>query len=91
VKTAFQAGECLIKIQELCQVEKKKFKDFLKECKVKWELPYVYFLISLYRFGLEYPKICNVSLSIHFIKNNFKKIKTAIWSSNEERDYWRTL
>lgn len=91
VKTAFQTGECLMKIQELCQVKKKKFKDFLKKCSIKWEMNYIYFLISLYRFSLEYPKICEVSLSVNFIKNNFKKIKAAIWSSNEERAFWKAL
>jgi hypothetical protein len=89
VKIAFQTGECLAKIQELCKFENKIFKEFLKECDIKWEISYVYFLIRLYRFCIDYPKFCDVSLSLHFIKNNFNRIKTAIWSVKEEREYWK--
>ncbi len=32
LKYALQAGQCLKRVQELCQMEKKKFFDFLKEC-----------------------------------------------------------
>ncbi len=91
IKYALLAGQSLIKIQELCQIENKKFFDFLKECKIEWSKSYIHFLISLYIFSKEYPKICNVSLSIYFIKNNFKKIKLAIWSSKAERDFWKAL
>ncbi len=35
LKYAIQAGECLYKIQELYQIEKKKFFDFLKECSIE--------------------------------------------------------
>jgi hypothetical protein len=91
IKYALLAGQSLIKIQELCQIENKKFFDFLKECKIEWSKSYIHFLISLYIFSKEYPKICNVSLSIYFIKNNFKKIKLAIWSSKTERDFWKAL
>ncbi len=91
IKYALLAGQSLIKIQELCQIENKKFFDFLKECKIEWSRSYIHFLISLYIFSKEYPKICNVSLSIYFIKNNFKKIKLAIWSSKTERDFWKAL
>ncbi len=91
IKYALIAGQSLIKIQELCQIENKKFFDFLKECSIEWSRSYIHFLISLYIFSKEYPKICNVSLSIYFIKNNFKKIKLAIWSSKTERDFWKAL
>jgi hypothetical protein len=91
IKHALLAGQSLIKIQELCQIENKKFFDFLKECKIEWSKSYIHFLNSLYIFSKEYPKICNVSLSIYFIKNNFKKIKLAIWSSKTERDFWKAL
>ncbi len=74
IKYALLAGQSLIKIQELCQIGNKKFFDFLKECKIEWSRSYIHFLISLYIFSKEYPKICNVSLSIYFIKNNFKQI-----------------
>ncbi len=62
-------GQSLIKIQELCQIEKKKFFDFLIECNIKWSKSYVQFLISLYNFSKDYPKICKISLSLNFIKN----------------------
>ncbi len=67
------------KIQELCQIENKKFFDFLRECNIEWSKSYIYFLISFYNFSKEYPKICNISFSIHFIMSNFKKIKLAIF------------
>jgi hypothetical protein len=91
IKYVILAGQSLIRIQELCQIEKKKFFDFLKECGIEWSKSYIYFLISFYNFSREYPKICNVSLSIHFIMNNFKKIKLAIWSNKTERDFWKVL
>jgi len=89
IKYALKAGECLLRIQELCQIEKKKFDLFLKECNIKWDKSYVYFLISFHHFSKDYPNICNLSLSIHFVKINFKKIKYAIFSSNEEREFWK--
>jgi hypothetical protein len=91
LKCALQAGDCLIMIQELCAIENKKFIPFLKECNIKWDKSYVYFLISFYNFTKEYPRISNLSLSLHFVMNNFKKIKLAIWSSNAERDYWKNI
>jgi hypothetical protein len=78
IKYALLAGQSLIKIQELCHIEHKKFFDFLKECDIKWSKSYIYFLISFYNFSREYHKICNISFSIHFIMSNFKKIKLAI-------------
>jgi hypothetical protein len=72
-------------------MEKKKFFDFLKECGIKLNKSYVHFLISFYNFSKDYPKICYISFSTHFVKNNFKKIKIAIWSSNVEREYWKDL
>ena len=89
IKYALLAGQSLIKIQELCQIENKKFFDFLRECEIEWSKSYIYFLISFYNFSKEYPKICNVSFSIHFIMSNFKKIKLAIWSNKTERDFWK--
>jgi hypothetical protein len=86
IKYALLAGQSLIKIQKLCQIENKKFFDFLKECGIEWSRFYTHFLISLYIFSKEYPKICNVTLSIYFIKNNFKQIKLSIWSSKTERE-----
>jgi hypothetical protein len=91
LKYALLAGQSLIKIQELCQIENKKFFDFLKECGIKWSKYYIYFLISFYNFSREYHKICNISFSIHFIMSNFKKIKLAIWSNKTERDFWKAL
>ncbi len=91
IKYALLAGQSLIKIQELCQIENKKFFDFFKECGIEWSRSYIHFFISLFKFSKEYPKICNVSLSIYFIKNNFKKIKLATWSSKIERDFWKAL
>jgi hypothetical protein len=91
LKYALQAGQCLKRIQKLCQMEKKKFFDFLKECGIKLNKSYVHFLISFYNFSKDYPKICYISFSTHFVKNNFKKIKIAIWSSNVEREYWKDL
>ena len=80
IKCALKAGQCLIKIQELCAIENKNFLSFLKECNINWDKSYVYFLISFYNFTKEYPRISNLSLSLHFVMNNFKKIKLAIWS-----------
>jgi hypothetical protein len=91
LKYAIQAGECLYKIQELCLINNKKFNEFLIECNIKWSKSYVQFLISLYNFSKDYPKICKISLSLYFIKNNFKKIKLAIWSSKTEKDFWKAL
>jgi hypothetical protein len=91
LKYAIQAGECLYKIQELCLINSKKFKEFLIECNIKWSKSYVQFLISLYNFTKFYPKICKISLSLHFMKTNFKKIKLAIISSNTERNFWKAL
>ncbi len=90
LKYAIKAGESILRIKELCLVEKKNFKDFLKECDINWNKSYVYFLISFYNFSKDYPKICNVSLSIYFIMSNFKSIKLAIWSSKDEREYWKS-
>jgi hypothetical protein len=56
IKYALLAGQSLIKIQELCHIEKKKFFDFLKECSIEWSRSYIHFLISLYIFSKEYPK-----------------------------------
>jgi hypothetical protein len=72
-------------------MEKKKFFGFLKECGIKWNKSYVHFLISFYNFSKHYPKIFNISFSTHFVKNNFKKIRIEIWSSNVEREYWKNL
>jgi hypothetical protein len=91
LKCALKAGQCLIKIQELCATENKKFTSFLKECNINWDKLYVHFLISFYNFPKEYPRLSNLSLSLHFVMNNFKKIKLAIWSSNAEREYWRNM
>ncbi len=49
-KCALKAGQCLIKIQELCAMENKKFISFLKECNINWDKSYVYlflFIVSL--------------------------------------------
>jgi len=89
LKCAIKAGECLYKIGELCQVNGKKFNHFLIECNIKWSKSYVQFLISLYNLSKDYPKISNLSLSLYFIKNNFKKIKLSIISSNTEKSYWK--
>jgi hypothetical protein len=89
IKYALLAGQSLVRIQELCQIENKKFFDFIKECGIAWSRSYIHFLISLYIFSKEYPKICNLSVSLYFIKNNFKRIKLAIMSSNVEREYWK--
>ena len=91
LKYSIQAGECLYEIQELCLINSKKFNEFLIECNIKWSKSYVQFLISLYNFSKDYPKICNISFSIHFIMSNFKKIKLAIWSNKTERDFWKSL
>lgn len=88
VKYALQAGQYLILSRDLCLIEDKNFNEFLKECDVKWSKSYIYFLISFYNFSKHYPKISNVSLSIHFIKNNFKKIQLAVKS---EREFWRSV
>ncbi len=89
LKCAIKAGECLYKIKELCSVNGNKFNEFLIECNIKWSKSYVQFLISLYIFSKDYPKISNLSLSLYFIKNNFKKIKLSIISSNTEKSYWK--
>lgn len=81
-------GNVFIKLKN-CLVDGKKFNDFLIDCKIKWSRSFVQFLISLYNFSKDYPKINNLSLSLYFIKNNFKKIKLAIISSNTERNYWK--
>jgi hypothetical protein len=91
LKYAIQAGECLYKIQELCLINRKKFNEFLIEFNIKWSKSYVQFLISLYNFSKDYPKISKFSLSLYFIKNNFRKMKLAIPSSKAERDYWKVL
>ncbi len=91
LKYAIRAGQCLLRIQELCAIENKKFSLFLKECGINWDKSYVYFLISFYNLSKEYPKISNLSLSIHFVKVNFKKMKLAILSSNEERQFWKRM
>jgi hypothetical protein len=91
LKYATQVGECLYKIQELCLINSKKFNEFLIECNMKWSKSYVQFLISLYNFSKDYPKISKISLSLYFIKNNFKEIKLAIWSSKTEKDFWKDL
>jgi hypothetical protein len=70
-------------------MEKKKFDLFLKECNIKWDKSFVYFLISFYHSIKDYPNICNLTLSINFVMINFKKIKYAIFSSNEEREFWK--
>jgi hypothetical protein len=57
IKYALLAGQSLIRIQELCQIEEKKFLDFLKECSIEWSRSYIHFLISLYIFSKGYPKI----------------------------------
>jgi hypothetical protein len=90
IKCAIKAGECLYKIKELCLVNGKKFNEFLLDCNTKWSKSYVQFLISLYIFSKDYPKISNLSISLYFIKNNFKKIKLAIISSNTEKNYWKS-
>ena len=41
LKYAIQAGECLYKIQELCLINNKKFKEFLIECNIEWSKSYV--------------------------------------------------
>ena len=80
-----------IKFKNCVKLNSKKFNEFLKECNIKWSKSYIQFLISLYNFSKDYPKICNISLSLYFIKNNFKKIKLAILSSKTERDFWKAL
>ncbi len=51
IKYALIAGQSLIKIQELCQIENKKFLDFLKECGIEWSKSDIHFLISFYNFS----------------------------------------
>ncbi len=87
IKCAILAGQSLTKIQDLCQIENKKFIDFLREFGINWSRSYIQFLISLYIFSKEYPKICNLSVPLYFIKNNFKRIKLANLSSDVERKY----
>jgi ribosomal protein L30E len=48
IKYAILAGQSLTKIQDLCQIENKKFIDFLRECGINWSRSYIQFLISLY-------------------------------------------
>lgn len=91
IKYALLAGQSLEKIQQLCKIKRKKFHVFLRECGVKWNKSYTHFLISFYKISLEYPKLSNISLSIHFVKNNFKRIKSAISSTNEETEYWKKV
>ena len=88
IKYALLPGQSFVRIQELCKIQNKFF-DFIKECHIKWSRSYIHFLISLYIFSKEYPKICNLSVSLYFVKNNFKSIKLAIMSSNVEREYWK--
>ena len=59
-KYAIKAGESILRIKELCLVEKKNFKDFLKDCDINWNKSYLYFLICFYHFSKDYPKICSV-------------------------------
>jgi len=89
LKHAILAGQILICFKQLCKVEKVNLSSLLNENNIKWKTSYVNFLISLYNFSKDYPKIRKVSCSIHYIKNNFANIKTAIWSSDEEQEFWQ--
>ena len=66
LKYAIQAGKCLYKIHKLCLVNDKKFNEFLIEINIKWSKSYVQFLISLFNFSKDYPKICKISLTLFY-------------------------
>jgi hypothetical protein len=57
IKYVLLAGQSLIRIQELCQIENKKFFDFLKGCSMEWSRSYMHFLISLHIFSKDFPLV----------------------------------
>lgn len=91
INYAILAGKALIKYKELCEKEDKDYINFLNENGITWGRSYIDSLIRLYYLGKHYPKLRKLSKSIHFVFKNFSKIRSAITSSDEERNFWKTL
>jgi hypothetical protein len=62
--------------------------QYLKDCGIIWSESYCGFLISYFQFVEGYPKFKYVTVSIYFIKQNFRLIKEFIAESPEEKHYW---
>lgn len=88
---AVQSGKILSKIKEMCIAENKNFTDTLNEWDIKWSISHRNFLIDLYYFYKNYPRFVNVSVSLFYFKANFNKIKSLVYSSSEEKKFWREL
>ena len=85
-----QIGEILAKIRDFCKVQEIKFFDLLKEASFRMKDPgYVYFLIRLYRFKLDYPRIGKVALPFHYFRNNLGIISKALVAHPEEAAFWK--
>lgn len=86
---AVQSGKVLAKIKEMCIAENKNFSDTLAEWDIRWSVSHRNFLIDLYYFARNYPRIVNVSVSLFYFKANFNKIKSIVYASSDEKKYWR--
>jgi hypothetical protein len=56
-------------------------------CSYDYEL-FGLIIISYFQFVKRYPKFKYVTVSIYFIKQNFRLIKGCIVESAEEKHYW---
>ena len=83
-----KAGEVLNKVKYLCKKEKKKILEYIKSLNVNWSRSYISFLISLYDLAKRYPKLKSVTVSLHYINQNFRKIRNHIENCSEERMFW---
>ena len=88
---AVQSGKILSKIKEMCVAENRNFGEMLNEWDIKWSVSHRNFLIDLYYFAKLYPRIVNVSVSLFYFKANFNKVKSIVYSSADEKKFWRDL
>ena len=75
-------------IKTSCEKEGLTFKTYIQSNACKYSISMVYFLIQLYKFVIDYPRLQYISIPIRYVKTNWKTICEVI---KEEPDYWTNI
>ena len=89
IQKAIQFGELMYNLKPLFK-DKKIYMAKLKEV-TNWTVKYINFILDLYHFVKNYPRLLYSTFSVYKIKQNFKSIK-QLFSSMEIHDkaIWKT-